>query len=122
MKTPTKCPICGGKLHVTSLTCDSCHTTITNAFDTSPFAVLTDTQTDFVLTFLGVEGNIKDMEKALGISYPTVKARLAEIQTALQLNAKSKAETELNILLAIEKGELTADEAVKLLKKENNKQ
>lgn len=119
MKIPTKCPICNGEMYIETIKCKECGTAVTNKFAMSKFDKLTESQVDFVLTFLGVEGNIKDMEKALGISYPTVKSRLSEIQQALNLNEKSKAERQLDILSQIESGSLSVEEAVKMLKKEN---
>lgn len=117
IKIPTTCPICGGETYIESVKCNSCHTQITNKFALSKFDKLTENQIEFVLTFLGVEGNIKEMEKALGISYPTVKSRLMEIQQLLGLNVKSKVDKQMEILEKIENKQISVEQALELLSK-----
>ncbi len=114
MKVPDKCPVCGGELHIKTVCCDSCNTQFTNDYQPGRLSVLNDGQVQFVLTFLACEGNIKDMERALGISYPTVKARLQEIQRTLGIEQKE--DRKLDILNKIAEGQLTVDEALEMLK------
>ena len=44
----------------------------------------------FIQLFIHCEGSIREMEKALGVSYPTVKARLAEVKAALEPSDRIK--------------------------------
>ncbi len=118
LKIPAVCPICGDDTYVESVRCVKCGTSIANKFALGKFDKLTSAQTEFVLAFLGCEGNIKEMEKVLGVSYPTVKARLAEIQNVLGLSRKSKADKQMEILVRIDKGEIDVDKAMELLQKE----
>ncbi len=79
----TNCPNCHGRLKITEYQCLSCNLTLRGNFEESYFANLRKEQLDFVRTFIIVQGNIKEMEKRLNISYPTVKNRLSEIIQAL---------------------------------------
>lgn len=115
------CPICNHSLHVTKLECANCHTTIENNFTLSKFASLSDEQMHFVEVFLVNRGNIKEVEKELGISYPTVRGKLNEIITQLGRDKKpieEKEQGKSRIIAMLENGEITTEEAIKLLKNE----
>ncbi len=79
----TRCPACAGGLDVARLICPRCDTAVEGRFSAGPFAALTSEQLAFVETFVVCEGKLKSMEAELGISYPTVRARLHEIIRAL---------------------------------------
>ena len=70
------CPVCGDELSVTRLHCGTCDTAIEGRFRMSRFGRLSTDQLAFVEVFLKNRGIIKDVEAELGISYPTVRARL----------------------------------------------
>lgn len=74
-----QCPVCKSKMYVTELKCEDCGTTIRGNFELSIFDYLSDAQKRFISVFLKNGGNIKLVEKELGISYPTVKKILEEI-------------------------------------------
>ncbi len=71
-----RCPLCGDALEVVRLECGRCHTAIEGRFSLPRLARLNDEQAQFVEIFLRVRGNIREMERELGISYPTVRSRL----------------------------------------------
>jgi len=80
---------------------------------------LTAEQRDFVVTFLKVRGNLREMERELGVSYPTVRNRLDGVLKALGYEVEREAareEDRRQVLAALERGELTAEEAVRRLK------
>lgn len=81
------CPHCHDQLRIRQLECTACGLRLEGPFQGDPLSRLGDEELRFVRLFLHCEGSIRDMEKALGISYPTVKARLAA------LNAKLASET-----------------------------
>ena len=112
-----KCPVCSSRLKVTSLKCDQCKTVIQNQFELSKFDYLNIEQLCFIEVFLKSRGNIKDVEKELGISYPTVRAKLDEVITTLGYTiAKQKtAVDKKEVIDMLEKGEITADEALNML-------
>jgi len=79
------CPICSGELAVTRLHCRSCGTTLEGDFNVGRFARLTREQFALLESFLRSRGNLKEMERELGISYPTVRARVDALLRALGL-------------------------------------
>lgn len=70
------CPICSGELAVTRLRCRACGTTLEGEFNVGRFARLGRDQFAILESFLRARGNLKDMERELGVSYPTVRARV----------------------------------------------
>ncbi len=77
------CPVCSGELAVTRLRCGDCGTTIEGEFGVGRFARLTRDQTLVLESFLRSRGNLRDMERELAISYPTVRARVEALVRAL---------------------------------------
>jgi len=77
------CPVCAGELAVTRLRCGDCGTTIEGEFGVGRFARLTREQTQVLESFLRSRGNLRDMERELGISYPTVRIRVEALIRAL---------------------------------------
>jgi len=116
-KTLGTCPVCQHTLTITRLTCDSCRTVIEGRFGVSKLGQLPDDHQQFIEVFIKARGNIKEVERELGISYPTVRKRLNEVNTALGYVAKDEAQRREEILDAVEVGELSAKEAADLLKR-----
>lgn len=80
---PGRCPVCANALTVTRLQCGHCGTGIDGAFGLGRLQALSAEQVQFVETFMKCKGKIKDVEGELGISYPTVVARLNEVVRAM---------------------------------------
>src|SRR5687768_829680 len=78
-----RCPVCGDELAVTRLHCGTCDTQIEGRFQLGRFQRLSADQLAFLEVFVKNRGIIKDVEAELGISYPTVRARLDEVLRAL---------------------------------------
>lgn len=114
-----KCPVCGGNLKVIKYQCEECGTEVTGNFELEDFARLTDQQLIFLKTFIKTRGNLSELQKELGISYPTAKARLEEVAIALGYESEEvdNREKTLEILEKIEKGDITPEEAKEILKK-----
>ncbi len=136
-RAPHKCCICGEKLTVTRLTCDTCGTTLEGQFDGCPFCSLSPEETRFLLIFLKNRGSIKDVEREMGISYPTVRNLLDNLLSSLALdggtppapNAPTEeprrrsrstegdtAKARRDILARLSRHEITADEAARRLR------
>lgn len=117
------CPICDGKLMVTELTCRSCDTKLQGEFQLSKFDYLSSELQEFALIFIKNAGNIKGVERDLGVSYPTVKKNLAELIRNLGYESDSILPEEKmskeEILLALKRKEIGFDEAERLLKELN---
>jgi len=119
----SNCPVCNHTLTIKKLHCNNCHTTIENDFALSKFSRLTGDELAFIETFLITRGNIKEVEKALGISYPTVRSKLnALIANLGHDTSKNEHPTEEDtVITMLEKGDITADEALKQLKNKGRK-
>lgn len=114
-----ECPICKGELFVTKLKCNSCSTELSGEFTLSKFNHLSKEDLYFIEVFVKNRGSIKQVEKELGISYPTVKKNLDDVITSLGYYIAEEKEEKADqdeILEKLANGELTAAEAAKLLK------
>lgn len=113
-----KCPVCAETLKVTRLECDSCGTRLEGAFGLGRFQNLSAEQLQFLETFIRVRGNIKDVERELGLSYPTVRGRLDAVIRALGFEVPAEdhsAERRKEILRELSEGKIPAEDAVRLL-------
>ena len=117
-KIISRCPVCNRELTVARLKCDSCDTVIENNFSLSKFDYLSDEELYFIETFIRCRGNIKEVEKALGISYPTVRSKLNGVIEKLGYEAEpdDRPAKKEEILRALENGEITAEQAIAQLK------
>lgn len=77
------CPVCAGELTITRLHCRSCGTALEGEFVPGRFGRLDRDQMTVLESFLRSRGNLKEMERELGISYPTVRARVDALVRAL---------------------------------------
>lgn len=116
-RLPGTCPVCGGEMVIRELECPTCDITVKGRFDTCPFCSLTPEQVELIKIFLKSRGNIKEAERELGISYPTVRGRLDDIVRALGFTPTKEVTPELKgeLLAKLESGEIDADEFVRRL-------
>lgn len=119
---PGRCPVCDHEMSISRLTCTNCQTRLEGEFSPCRFCRLPADQIEFIEVFIKCRGNIKDVEKELGISYPTVRNRLESVIQALgyraeKIDPQDDRESRQKILASLEKGEITSQEAVRLLKK-----
>jgi hypothetical protein len=87
------CPICAEELSVTRLRCGHCGTTLDGDFSVGRFGRLSREQLALLESFLRSRGNLRDMERELGISYPTVRNRVESLVRALGLAGSEGATT-----------------------------
>lgn len=125
-----RCPSCSGQLFPRVLVCDSCGLKVEGDFVMNEFGALTPDELHFLRVFIYCEGRIRDMEAALGVSYPTVKGHLASIKEKLNLarirptappSAGAGAGTEGSrtaddVLDSLESGQISYKDAIRLLK------
>jgi hypothetical protein len=121
-KAPGRCPVCGEEMVISKLTCHHCQTTIEGEFQACKFCRLPDEQLEFIEVFIKRRGNIRDVEKELGISYPTVRNRLDSVIQSLgyPVEKSDPAAGDVKrqeVLDALTKGEIDASEAARLLRK-----
>lgn len=115
-----KCPVCSGELKAVKLKCAGCETVIENEFTLSKFDYLSNEELYFTEMFIRCRGNIKEVEKELGISYPTVRSRLDGIIKKLGYEGETKADVENvkreEVLKGLEHGSITVADAIRQLK------
>lgn len=143
-KAPEACPVCGDHLTITRLSCDRCGSALEGAFETlaggdgarksgplggatrgdatrfGRLARLDDEQLEFVEVFMRCRGVIKNVEDMLGVSYPTVRARLNATLDAMGFGSDEEAPAERRrarreILGELAAGHISAEEAHELL-------
>ena len=86
------CPVCSSELAVTRLHCGTCGTTLEGDFSVGRFGRLNREQTALLESFLRSRGNLREMERELGISYPTVRARVEALVRALGFGPRADSE------------------------------
>jgi len=117
------CPVCGDALNVTRLHCRSCDTTLEGRFALGAFERLSPEHLAFAEIFIKCEGKLNRMEGEMGLSYPTLRARLNELRRALGYEvgqdepapAGISDDERRQVLDNLASGKLTSEEAVKLL-------
>lgn len=119
---PEKCPSCSGELEITRLECSRCGTLLNGHYSSGRLVNLDEPYASVLELFLKVRGNVKDMERQLGLSYPTVRARLEEAFDAAGLARSSdvivsRKERQKAVLNRLHDGELSATEAIEQLRK-----
>ncbi len=123
------CPVCAGELAVTRLQCRNCGTAIEGDFSVGRFGRLSREQLALLESFLRTRGNLKELERELKVSYPTVRARVDALVRALGLADGSYVAEEEDEAARLEAGalrrdvlerlarhEITADEAAALIR------
>jgi hypothetical protein len=116
------CPVCGETLEVTRLHCRNCDTTIEGHFSVGAFDRLTPEQLAFAETFIQCKGKLNLMEEKIGLSYPTLRARLHELIRAMgyevgqeEAPAGISDEERRQILDDLAAGRISSQDAVKML-------
>lgn len=110
-RPPVSCPACSAGLVVADLACESCGTHVSGSFARCEFCALSDDQRDLLRVFLSSRGNMKELERHLGVSYPTARNRLAELLAALGM-APEESEPRLRVLEQLARGEIDVDQAL----------
>lgn len=134
------CPSCHGPLRPAVLTCDDCNLRVEGQFQRNEFASLGADDLHLLRIFIHTEGRIRDMEAALGLSYPTIKSRLAALRAKLSPPSESPrppgppdepagpptepsadeggpAEAPRDVLRQLEQGQIPFDEAIQRIRK-----
>jgi hypothetical protein len=110
------CPVCNERLALTRLSCPSCDTELSGAFATCEFCVLSNEDRDVLRVFLASRGNMKDLERHLGVSYPTARARFDTLLAKIGIDRPlAPAVTRVELMEQVARGEIDIDEALKRL-------
>jgi hypothetical protein len=114
---PTRCPVTGEPLEVTRLRAPNSGVVIEGQFLPNEFALLDRESLDYLRLFVKVRGNLKEVERMLGVSYPTVRSRFEQLLRALGYEAAPEVsgEARTDVLSRLERGEISAEEATRAL-------
>lgn len=117
---PVACPVTGEALEVTRLQAPTSGVTIEGRFAPNEFALLQPDHLEFLRLFVKARGNLKEVERIMGLSYPTVRLRFDNLLKALGYEvdedaAEAAAEARAAVLDLLERGEIDAREAAKRL-------
>ena len=117
---PTRCPVTGEPLEVTRLECPTSGVAIEGRFTPNEFAMMSPENLEFMRLFMRVRGNLKEVERILGVSYPTVRGRFDTLVRSLGYESVPETQevrtTRADVLGMLERGELTAEEAAARLR------
>ena len=129
-----QCPACGSQLVITECQCPACQLQMRGEFQSGQLSNLSDEALTFIKVFLSARGNLTEVERVLGISYPTIRNKLDEINNILSRNnetivipdkisgsaaekkATSAEDLRKDILQQVQDGRLSPAEAVQKLK------
>jgi hypothetical protein len=114
---PRDCPVCGDRLALTRLSCRSCGTELSGEFESCEFCSLSPDDRQVLRVFLSSRGNMKELERHLGVSYPTARARFDALLSRLGLAPERPAPTpaHMEMLEQLAKGEIDVDQALQKL-------
>lgn len=122
-QAPSDCPVCGDRLQTTRLSCGSCGSELSGVFSGCAFCALGPTDRALLDVFLVSRGNMREVERHLGVSYPTARQRFADVLGRLGLgDSRDSGEPAAapivdrdDILRRLAAGDLAVDEAERLL-------
>lgn len=112
---PRSCPVCGDGLVVTRLSCGQCGTDLSGSFTACEFCALDTEDRALLRVFLASRGNMKDMERHLGVSYPTARARFDALLGRLHVPRPPAPSGRLSTLESLASGDIDVDEALNRL-------
>ena len=118
LRPPTDCPVCGDELITSRLGCPGCGTELSGHFARCAFCALDAKELELLTVFLSSRGNMREVEKHLGVSYPTARLRLTELLIKLGLSGEAGAEPTLSreqILADVASGRMSPQQAQRLL-------
>lgn len=111
-----ECPFCQEKVRITKVECRKCGISFEGDFYTSPILSLPEEQQSFVELFVLSSGSLKQMAEILGVTYPTVRARLDDIIAELKGEMKTRKEFKKEILQKVDQGKLKPEKAAEILR------
>ena len=123
-QAPGRCPTCDAQLKIRELGCAQCETTVRGQWEPNPFQRLSADQQAFLILFVRSRGNLSEVERALGVSYPTVRAKLEELigsladaSTSGEATSTPDTGSRREILDRVARGEIPTADALEILRR-----
>ena len=115
MSLPNRCPSCAESLYVETLRCPACRTTVQGTFQPCVMCRLEEEDRALLDLFLRARGNLKEVQRELGVSYPTVRSRMEKLWIAAGYASEegdrdTRAEVD-DVLAQVRRGDLGVDQA-----------
>src|SRR6202163_4859549 len=115
-RPPSNCPVCNHRLATTRLTCPECSIELSGAFTSCEFCVLSNEDREVLRVFLASRGNMKELERHLGVSYPTARARFDALLAKIGIDRPAPAApSRVELMEQVSRGEIDIDEALRRL-------
>lgn len=118
VRPPVDCPVCGDELVTSRLGCPGCGTELSGHFARCSFCALDAKELELLEVFLSSRGNLREVEKHLGVSYPTARARFTDLLVKLGLAGEPDPPapgSREQVLAQVAAGTLAPDQAAALL-------
>ena len=114
---PPKCPGCGDRLIVVKLQCSSCGTEVNGEFDVCPVCTLEGKNRELFDLYMEARGNLKEVQRKLGVSYPTARLRIDSMFG--ELKGEKPPVDSADVLKKLSDGEIDVETASRLLSGED---
>ena len=120
-EVPTS-PSCAGDIRISRYHCPSCDLAVEGSFERNRFSRLSPQGQDFLVLFVKNRGNLREIERELDISYPTVRNRLNRVIGELGLSDEQRwtgeeiAAERKTIVADLHEGKVSPAEAEDLLR------
>ena len=111
---PSRCPSCGGVLNPVKYVCSDCSTEVKGDFTMCPLCSLDSENRNLLELFLLARGNLKAVQRMLGVSYPTARTRIEDMFVALE-NRSNTSDESINVLEQLHRGEISVEDALETL-------
>ena len=110
-RPPRDCPVCSTRLALTRLGCPGCGTELSGGFVQCAYCGLSDDDLELLRVFLTSRGNMKELERHLGVSYPTARQRFADVLRRLGLEEQTPVVDRERVLSDLAAGIISVDQA-----------
>ncbi len=115
MRMPSRCPSCGGPILVTRMECSSCDAVVEGKFTPCPVCALDEEARRLFDVFMRSRGNLKEIERELGLSYPTVRSKIERMFEQYE-KSTSSAISRMEVLKMLREGKISVSEAEEMLR------
>jgi len=117
-RAPSECPVCGDGLITTRLGCRNLGSGLAGQFGPCDFCARETRDVELLRVFLASRGNLREVEKHLGVSYPTARARFTALLMKLGLAGEAEPNavmTREQVLSEVAAGALSPAEGAELI-------